>query len=134
MTYLVAYGATAISFLVLDLLWLGFIAKGFYRQEIGPLLLDKFNMAAAVGFYLIFVAGIVIFAILPALQGGSWRTAVLYGALFGFFAYATYDLTNLATLRGWTMPMTVVDIAWGTFLTGASAFAGYLLTRAVAGS
>lgn len=91
-------------------------------------------MTAAIGFYLIFVVGVVIFAVLPALQAGSWKTALLYGALFGFFTYATYDMTNLATLKGWSFPVTVVDIAWGAFLTGISALAGYLATRAVVGS
>ncbi len=84
MTTLIAYIAAAFGFFLLDFVWLGIVAKGFYRQEIGALLLEKFNVAAAVGFYLIFVAGIVIVAILPALQAGSWKTALLYGALFGF--------------------------------------------------
>jgi uncharacterized membrane protein len=134
MIYVVAYIAAATGFLLLDFLWLGFVAKTFYRQEIGALLLEKFNMTAAIGFYLIFVVGVVIFAVLPALQAGSWKTALLYGALFGFFTYATYDMTNLATLKGWSFPVTVVDIAWGAFLTGISALAGYLATRAVVGS
>jgi uncharacterized membrane protein len=134
MIYVVAYIAAATVFLLLDFLWLGFVAKTFYRQEIGALLLEKFNKTAAIGFYLIFVVGVVIFAVLPALQAGSWKTALLYGALFGFFTYATYDMTNLATLKGWSFPVTVVDIAWGAFLTGISALAGYLATRAVVGS
>jgi uncharacterized membrane protein len=134
MIYVVAYFAAATVFLLLDFLWLGFVAKTFYRQEIGALLLEKFNKTAAIGFYLIFVVGVVIFAVLPALQAGSWKTALLYGALFGFFTYATYDMTNLATLKGWSFPVTVVDIAWGAFLTGISALAGYLATRAVVGS
>lgn len=134
MIYAVAYGATALAFLVLDILWLGFIAKSFYRQEIGPLLLENFNMIAAIAFYLIFIAGILIFAVLPALQSGSWKTALLYGALFGFFTYATYDLTNLATLKGWSLTMVIVDIAWGTALTGASAMFGYASARALGGS
>jgi uncharacterized membrane protein len=134
MIYVVAYIAAATVFLLLDFLWLGFVAKTFYRQEIGALLLEKFNKTAAIGFYLIFVVGVVIFAVLPALQAGSWKTALLYGALFGFFTYATYDMTNLATLKGWSFPVTVVDIGWGAFLTGISALAGYLATRAVVGS
>ena len=133
MTYVISYVATAISFLALDFVWLGFVAKSFYREEIGPLLLEKFNMAAAVGFYLIFVVGIVIFAVLPAVQAGSWKTALLYGALFGFFTYATYDMTNLATLKGWSPIVTIVDIAWGTALTGVAAVVGYSATRALGG-
>lgn len=133
MTYVISYVATAISFLALDFVWLGFVAKSFYREEIGPLLLEKFNMAAAVGFYLIFVVGIVIFAVLPAVQAGSWKTALFYGALFGFFTYATYDMTNLATLKGWSPIVTIVDIAWGTALTGVAAVVGYSATRALGG-
>lgn len=131
MTYIVAYFATAVSFLAIDFIWLGFIAKDFYRREIGSLLLEKFNMAAAVGFYLIFVVGILVFAVLPALQAGSWKTALIYGALFGFFTYATYDMTNLATLKGWSVSVVVVDMAWGAFLTGVAALAGYFATRAI---
>ena len=131
MTYIAAYIAAAASFLLIDFIWLGYVARGFYRQEIGPLLLEKFNMGAAVGFYLMFVVGIVIFAILPALQSGSWKTAVIYGALFGFFTYATYDMTNLATLKGWSMAVTAVDITWGTFLTSVAALIGYTAARAV---
>lgn len=134
MTYALAYAATAFTFLVLDLIWLGYVAKPLYQQEIGPLLLEKFNVAAAVGFYLVFVAGVVIFAVAPALQSGSWKSALLYGALFGFFAYATYDMTNLATLKGWSPTVTFVDIVWGTFLTGTAAVAGYGATRALAGT
>lgn len=133
MIYVVAYITTAVSFLAIDFIWLGYIAKDFYRREIGTLLLEKFNMAAAVGFYLIFVVGILIFAVLPALQAGSWRTALIYGALFGFFTYATYDMTNLATLKGWSVSVVVVDMAWGAFLTGVAALAGYFATRAIVG-
>lgn len=134
MTYAVAYMATALTFLVLDSIWLGLVAKGLYQREIGPLLLDKFNTVAAVGFYLVFVAGVVIFAVAPALQGGTWRSALLYGALFGFFAYATYDMTNLATLKGWSHTVTVVDIAWGTLITGTAALVGYGAARTLAGA
>ncbi|MFW2391008.1 MAG: DUF2177 family protein [Alphaproteobacteria bacterium] len=133
MTYVVAYIATAVSFLAIDFIWLGYIAKDFYRREIGALLLENFNMAAAVGFYLMFVVGILIFAVLPALQAGSWKTALIYGALFGFFTYATYDMTNLATLKGWSVSVVVVDMAWGAFITGVAALAGYFATRAIVG-
>lgn len=134
MTYALAYAATALTFLLLDLIWLGLVAKPLYQQEIGPLLLETFNVAAAVGFYLVFIAGVVIFAVAPALHGGSWKSALLYGALFGFFAYSTYDMTNLATLKGWSQTLTAVDITWGTFVTGTAALAGYGATRALAGA
>ncbi|MGD9069511.1 MAG: DUF2177 family protein, partial [Methyloceanibacter sp.] len=83
MTYAVAYVATALGFLVLDIIWLGFVAKNLYQREIGHLLLEDFNMVAAFAFYLMFIAGVVIFAVAPALQAGSWKTALLFGALFG---------------------------------------------------
>jgi uncharacterized membrane protein len=134
MTYIVAYIAAATGFLLLDFLWLGFVAKSFYRQEIGALLLEKFNMTAAIGFYLVFVVGIVLFAVLPALQAGSWKAALLYGALFGFFTYGTYDMTNLATLKGWSLSVTFVDIVWGTFLTAVGALLGYIASRTLVGS
>jgi uncharacterized membrane protein len=81
-------------------------------------------MIAAVAFYLVYIAGVLVFALRPALASGDWRTAVLFGALFGFFAYATYDLTNLATLRVWSLPVSLIDMAWGTVLTGVAAGAG----------
>ncbi len=126
---LLAYIATAAVFLLLDLLWLGEIAKSFYQSRLGDLLLERPNLTFAVLFYLTYVIGIIIFAVDPALKSGSWQTALIYGALFGFFAYATYDMTNLATLKSWPLDMSVVDIAWGTFLTGTSAVSGYLVTR-----
>jgi len=129
LNYLVAYVATATIFFVVDFVWLSFAATGFYRANIGALMADEINITAAVTFYLIYIVGIVFFAISPALESGSWRTALLMGALFGFFAYATYDMTNLATLRDWPVAVTVVDMAWGTFLTGLSATAGFLAAK-----
>ena len=131
MKYVVAYLGAAGTFLIVDLVWLGLVAKSFYRDRIGSLMLDEINLPPAILFYGLYVAGIVIFAITPALHTGSWRTALLFGATFGLIAYATYDLTNLATLRNWSVAMTVVDIAWGSFLTGVSATAGFMITRYV---
>lgn len=130
-TYLVAYLATAIVFFAIDFVWLGTVATKFYRDGIGHLMADDVNFAAAGGFYLIYVSGIVFFAVAPALAGGGWKVALLYGALFGFFCYATYDFTNLATLRDWPLYVSLVDLAWGTFLTGTAAIGGYALTRTV---
>jgi uncharacterized membrane protein len=127
----VAYAATATVFLLVDLVWLGFAAKAFYRTNIGALLADQINLTAAVIFYLLYIVGIVIFAISPALESGSWRTSLAMGALFGFFAYATYDMTNLATLRDWPVAVAAVDMAWGTFLTGLSATAGFFAAKYV---
>ncbi len=129
--YFVAYAVTATVFLLVDLVWLGFAAKAFYRTNIGALLADQINVTAAVIFYLLYIAGIVIFAISPALESGSWRTSLIMGSLFGFFAYATYDMTNLATLRDWPVAVAVVDMAWGAFLTGLSATAGFFAAKYV---
>ena len=135
LSYLAAYGATALVMLGLDLLWLGLVAKSFYRDSIGHLLADPPNLVAGGVFYLLYPVGVLLFAIAPAVWSGNvaapaempgWR-AVLGGALFGFFAYATYDLSNLATLRGWPLRLTLVDIAWGTALTAAAAAAGRLV-------
>jgi uncharacterized membrane protein len=128
MTNLIAYGATAVVFLALDLVWLGAVANSFYRSELEPLMREQVNIPVAAGFYALYVLGLVIFSVAPALAAGSWRTALVYGALFGFFAYATYDLTNLATLRHWPVALTLVDLLWGTALSGMSATLGYLIT------
>lgn len=109
----------------IDFIWLGYVAKKLYYDEIGALLLDKPNMAAAVLFYVIYVIGIVAFAVSPAIEKGSWQYALGYGALFGTIAYATYDLTNLATLKGWSTKIVVIDMAWGAILTGSVAVITY---------
>ena len=124
-TYLIAFSV----FLVIDLLWLGVIAKSFYFRHLEPFFAEKINWAAAFVFYMLFVAGILIFAVMPAVEKQSLQRAVIYGALFGFFTYATYDLTNLATLRNWPLIIVIVDILWGTVLCAAVATAGYLAAR-----
>ena len=134
LTALTAYVSTAIVFFAIDFVWLSVMAKTVYQKEIGPLLLENFNMPVAAGFYALYVVGIVVFAVWPALNGGSWTTALILGALLGLIAYGTYDLTNLATLKGWTVRMAVIDVTWGTVLTGFSALSGYFLTRLVLGN
>ncbi len=129
MTFAKAYGFTLAAFLVIDLIWLGVVARGFYVSQLGPLLRDNPLIAPAALFYLAYVAGIVWFAVNPALADGSWRTAALNGAILGLLAYGTYDMTNLATLRGWPVAVTVVDIVWGTLLGAACSAAGYGATR-----
>lgn len=129
--YLTAYVTTACVFLLLDFVWLSTVAKRFYFAELGGLLHDKPKLTIAAAFYAVFVIGIVIFAVAPALQSGSLTVALLYGALFGFFTYATYDLTNYATLKNWSPLVTIVDIAWGTCLTAVSAVLGYSATRLI---
>lgn len=127
--YLIAYGATALVFFAIDFVWLSQVATRFYFSRIGHLLMEKPNMVAAAMFYFIYIAGIVFFAVNPALKTGSMTTALLHGALFGFFAYATYDFTNYATLKNWPLSVVIVDISWGVFLTGTSAALGFLGTQ-----
>lgn len=121
----IGYLGTAAVFLLVDLLWLGVVARGLYRRHLGHLLAEEVNWGAAIVFYLLFVVGILVFAVLPAVERGSAVRAALMGGLFGFFAYATYELTNLATLEGWPPGIVFVDIVWGTVLTAAVALAGY---------
>lgn len=132
-TYLIAYIATAAVFLAVDALWLGVVARDFYRGQLGDLMSPNPSLGVAAAFYLLYVVGLVYFAVAPALASGQWTTALVSGALFGFFAYATYDLTNLAILRGYTSTLAMVDLAWGTALSGFSATCGYLVTRVIAG-
>lgn len=125
MTLIVAYLSTAIVFLGLDYLWLSKVAIGFYRSRIGDLLLAQPNFMAAGAFYLFYVGGVVYFAVMPSLNGGSWTGALVSGAILGLIAYGTYDMTNLATLKNWSVAVSAVDMAWGAFLTGISAVAGH---------
>lgn len=123
-TLLICYGLTVLAFFVIDLIWLGAVAKSFYASQLGGLMADKPRWGVAIAFYLVYILGIVFFASRFGLANGSVMTAALYGAAFGFFCYATYDLTNLATLKGWPVKMVIVDIIWGTVLTGACAALG----------
>jgi uncharacterized membrane protein len=125
MTHLIAYVAALVVFVVVDMLWLGTMAGRFYKPLLGDILAPQFNMAAAGVFYLLYPIGLVIFAINPALKVGAVSTALLYGGLFGFFTYATYDLTNQVTLRNWSSLLTMVDVAWGSFLGAVSAASAF---------
>jgi uncharacterized membrane protein len=129
--YLVAYLGTAFFFLATDYIWLSQVAKKFYSDRLGSLLLDQPNLRAALAFYALYVVGIVFFAVLPGLRAGSVTVALSHGALFGLIAYATYDMTNYATLKNWPVSVTLVDIVWGTVLTAASASFGYMATQLV---
>lgn len=115
-------------FFFIDMLWLGFIANRFYQDQIGHLL-GPVNWTAAIVFYLMYIVGILIFAVVPALEAGSWQRALVLGALFGFFAYATYDFTNLATLKDWPLTVVIVDVIWGAVLTGSVALGSYWLGK-----
>jgi len=126
---IISYLLTFVVFLMVDLLWLGVIAKYIYQKYLGNFLTDNVNWAAAFIFYLIFVVGISIFAVYPAINRGSVYHAILMGALFGFFTYATYDLTNLATLKGWPLPIVFIDMAWGSILSAIVSLAGFYIVR-----
>ena len=124
--YLIAYGAAALAMLCLDAVWLTLTANTLYRPLLGDIMLPGFRPAPAIMFYALYVAGVVIFAVNPGLAAGRWTSALMYGALLGFFCYATYDLTNQATLKNWSTIVTLVDMSWGTFLTACAGTAGYL--------
>jgi uncharacterized membrane protein len=116
----------AAAFAVIDAVWLKTTSK-FYRRNLGHLMADKPHLGYAVAFYVLYIIGIVFFALRPALDGGSWLTALGYGAALGTFAYATYDLTSAATLRKWPLTIVVVDILWGALLTGLATVVGWLV-------
>ena len=116
------YLVTLAIFFLIDMVWLGLVAKNFYRRQLGEMLSPKINWPAAILFYLLFIAGLLLFVVAPALERGGALQALWQGALFGLIAYATYDLTNLATLRNWPILVTIVDLAWGAVLGGAVSF------------
>ena len=134
MKFIKTYLLTAIPFLVIDAVWLGSIITDFFKANIGHLMADTVNFPVAAGFYLLYAVGIVFFAVKPALDKSCIKTAFIKGALFGFFCYGTYDMTNLATLKDWPAIVAVVDITWGTILTGTSALIGYTLTKKLTNS
>jgi uncharacterized membrane protein len=117
--------ASLVAFCVCDFLWLGWVARDFYGSRLGALLRPEPNWVAALLFYPLYVCGLLVFCVLPARNARSWRKAVSLGALFGVVAYATYDLSNLATLAGWPVAVTVADIAWGALVSGIAALAGF---------
>ena len=129
--FLAVYAVTLPVFFAIDLVWLGVVAKSFYRQHLWHLLAAEINWVAAIAFYLLFIAGIVLFAVKPALDVNSASRALIYGALFGFFTYATYDLTNHATMRDWPAIVTVVDMAWGTILSASVAYLSYQVSSRI---
>jgi len=118
-------------FIAIDAIWLGLVAKNFYRNQIGFLMKSEINWVAAVVFYLLFVVGLVLFVVAPAIEKKSWMHALLFGALFGLITYATYDLSNLATLKDWPILVTIVDLAWGATLAASVATATYFIARRV---
>jgi uncharacterized membrane protein len=130
--FVVAFAVTATVFLVLDAIWLGLITRDLYRREIGELLLPKPNFGAAAIFYAIYIVGLVYFCVVPGVDEQRVMRGLMSGAAFGIVAYATYDLTNLATLKGWSTTLVLIDIAWGAVASAAASAAGVAVTlRAV---
>jgi len=127
MYYLKLYLFALGGFLAIDMVWLVVVARGFYRKQLGFLLSDQPNWWAAIAFYLLFVAGLLVFAIVPGLEAGSLRKALLLGAFFGLVTYATYDLTNHATVKDWPWMVTLVDMTWGAVLATSVSCLGYLV-------
>ena len=125
--YISVYLIALVIFLVIDLVWLGFVARDFYRSRMGSLMLDKPNWGVALGFYAVYVIGLIYFAVAPAMAAQSPSLALINGALFGFFAYLTYEATNMAVLKGWSYDLVAVDTLWGTVLSGVTAWATFYL-------
>jgi uncharacterized membrane protein len=125
-TYLLAYVAAGVAMLGLDAVWLTLTANRLYRSALGDLMRDSFRPTPAIAFYALYLCGVLFFAVRPALTARRWTVALVNGALFGFFAYGTYDLTNEATLKVWPTAITLADMAWGATLTAIAASVGYL--------
>jgi uncharacterized membrane protein len=119
--HLIAYAVTLVAFVAIDFVWLSTMANLLYKPTLGDMLAPQFRPVPAVLFYLVYVAGLVFFAVRPGLQADSLTTAMVYGAVFGFVAYATYDLTNQATLKNWSTVLTIADLVWGTVLSAVAA-------------
>ena len=126
---LVLYGVTLMVFFLIDMVWLGLVAKGFYRKHLGALLSPNVRWGAALPFYLLYVVGLLVFVVRPALLRGAPLEALFFGAFFGLVCYATYDLSNMATLKNWPLIVTVVDLVWGSVLGGAVSFLSTIIGR-----
>jgi uncharacterized membrane protein len=124
--YIILYLVILIAFFVVDLIWLGLVARSFYRKHLGFIMAPRPNWVAAITFYLLFVFGVVFFVVAPGLESGSLGTTLLRAALFGLITYATYDLTNLATLKDWPVIVTLVDIVWGVVLCVSISLVGFM--------
>ena len=128
------YFVTLLAFFAIDMVWLGLVARSFYYEQLGFLLNPNTNWVAAMIFYLLFILEILVFVVLPGLKEDSLKATILRAALFGLVTYATYDLTNLATVKDWPLLITIVDLAWGTVLTIAVSSVGFLAGRRLAGN
>jgi uncharacterized membrane protein len=129
MKNILLYLITTVIFFAIDMVWLGFVAKDFYRKHIGGLLADNVNWLPAIIFYLLYIGGILFFAVHPAIKSGAWQTALLNGALLGMLCYATYDFTNMATLKNWSYTVVWVDIIWSIVLTGSVSTLSFFVAR-----
>ncbi|MBS4201136.1 DUF2177 family protein [Bacillus sp. FJAT-49732] len=129
MHFINTYLVTLIVFFLIDILWLGFFAKNMYQEKLGFLLKTNVNWTAAIPFYLLFIAGMIFFVINPALAKNSALYALIIGGFFGLITYATYDMTNLATLKNWPLSITILDISWGTFLCAITSFISFFTVR-----
>lgn len=129
MFYLKLYLCALVAFFAIDMVWLVLVARGFYQKHLGFLLRPEPNWTAAIFFYMLFVAGLLVFVVVPGLQAGSAKKVLILGALFGLITYATYDLTNLATVKDWPLIVTVVDMLWGGILATAVSYLGFLAGR-----
>ena len=127
--YLKLYFATLIAFLAIDMVWLGFVARNIYQKYLGFLLTPTTNWIAAVLFYLLFILGILVFVVVPGLEKNSLKVTLLCAALFGLITYATYDLTNLATVKNWPVLITVIDMAWGTVLSVVVSYISFMVGK-----
>ena len=130
--YLIAYGAALAVLIALDFLWLGVVMRDFYKHELGSLMRERPLIFPAVLFYLVFAVGLTYFAAVPALEAGQWQRAAILGAAFGFFAYFTYDMTNFATLKSYSLKLVFADVIWGTVVSALSVLAGYFAVLAAA--
>ncbi len=126
--YLLYFIITFVIFMLIDLVWLGVVAKNFYRQQLGFIMTDDVNWVAAIVFYIVFIVGALYFVIVPAIEKGSLTYALVSGMIYGFVTYATYDLTNLATLKDWPLKITIIDLIWGTSLSTMTSVFSYLAT------
>ena len=128
-TIIIAYVATLVFFVAIDFIWLSSMANVLYKPTLGDMLAPDFRPVPAILFYLIYVAGLTFFAVRPSIQSADLLIAAFYGAMFGFVAYATYDLTNQATLKNWSTTLTVADLAWGAALSAVAAATGSWITQ-----
>ena len=131
MQFLKVYALTLVIFFLVDIVWLGVISKKLYKEYLGHLMAPNVNWAAALVFYFLFIAGLVFFVIMPAIEKGDLMYAITVGAFFGLITYGTYDLTNLATLKDWPLNITIIDLVWGTFLNAATSGITYFVATSL---